>query len=241
MKMFKQSLVGLSLLACAPQLLADVGGSATLATDYQFRGISQSAENPAAQISLDYFNDAGFYAGIFGSNVDFYAPADVADNGESIELDYYLGYANAINDIDYDIGLIYYTYPSAVSNINYAEILMSASYQSFTLSYGYTNDLYATDEAGHYLSGAYEFALPSDYSLTVQAGYSFGDAFDSNIDESPTFLDEYIDYSVTLGKSFSGFDVSLSYVDTDISGDFVVKKDQLANDGRFILSVAKSF
>lgn len=241
MKKFTHSLIGLGLLASAPQLLADVGGSATLTTDYQFRGITQSAENPAAQVSLDYFNDTGFYAGIFGSNVDFYAPGDPADNGESIEIDYYLGYANSVNDIDYDVGLIYYTYPGAEASISYAELLLSATYKSFTASYGYSNDLYASDEAGHYLSGAYELALPNDFALTLQAGYSFGDAFDSNIDESPTFLDEYVDYSVTLGKSFSGFDVSLSYVDTDMSGDFVIKKDQLANDGRFILSVAKAF
>lgn len=240
MKKFIPSLVAASLLA-SPLAFADVGGSATLTSDYQFRGISQSAENPAAQVSLDYFNDSGFYAGIFGSNVDFYAPGTDGDNGESIEIDYYLGYANSANNIDYDIGLIYYTYPGAIGSISYAELLMSATYNSFTLSYGFSNDLYASDEAGHYVSGAYEFALPNDVALTVQAGYSFGSAFDANIDESPTFLDEYIDYSVTLSKSFSGMDVSLSYVDTDMPGDFVIKKDQLANDGRFILSVSKAF
>ncbi len=47
-----------------------LGGTAALTTDYIFRGVSNTDENPAVQASFD----AGygiFYAGIWGSNTDF--------------------------------------------------------------------------------------------------------------------------------------------------------------------------
>ncbi len=241
MKNFKRSLIGLSLLACAPQLLADVGGSAALTTDYQFRGITQSAENPAIQVSFDYSHDTGFYVGAWGSTIDFSASNSQFDINETVEVDIYLGYSNSINDIDYDINLTYYTYPGVDININYAEIYLSASYKSLSLTYAFTDDLFAVEESGHYINAVYDIALPNDYSVALQAGYSFGNAFDSNIFEAAVFLDAYLDYSISLNKSFNGIDVSLSYVDTDISGDFALTKDEFANDGRFIASISKTF
>lgn len=238
-----KSLITLGLLAMAPLSMAEVSGTANFTTDYTFRGITQSAENAAVQVSLDYAHDNGFFAGVWGSNVDFAPAGDEFDNDESIEVDYYLGYTNSFGEsgVDYDVTYIYYTYPGATESISYGELIFGVYYGSFTANYAYTDDLFATDETGHYVSAAYDFALPQDFTLTIQAGYSFGDAFDSNIDLSPTFLDEYADYSVTLAKTFSDFDLSLSYGDTDIDGDFAIKDDHFANDGRFVFSISKAF
>jgi uncharacterized protein (TIGR02001 family) len=243
MNKLNKSLITLGLLAGTPLAMAEVSGSANFTSDYVFRGVTQTAENGAVQMSLDYGHDSGFYAGVWGSTVDFAPGGDEFDNNESLEVDYYLGYASSIGDtgIDYDVSYLYYTYPGADESISYGELTLGASYGSFGVQYAYSDDLFATDETGHYVSGAYDFALPQEITLTVQAGYSFGDAFDSDIEQSATFLPEYLDYSLTLAKTFSGFDLSLSYIDTDISGDFVVKQDQFANDGRVVFSIAKAF
>jgi uncharacterized protein (TIGR02001 family) len=57
----------------------NISGSVWLTTDYVFRGLSNTDENPAAQGSLDY-TFKGFYVGIWGSN------SDLSDAG--IEIDY---------------------------------------------------------------------------------------------------------------------------------------------------------
>ena len=42
----------------------------TFATDYVFRGVSQTDNKPAVQGSFDYKHPSGAYLGIWGSNVD---------------------------------------------------------------------------------------------------------------------------------------------------------------------------
>jgi uncharacterized protein (TIGR02001 family) len=69
---------------------AEVSSTVTLASDYDFRGISQSAKDPALQLSLDWAGDSGFYVGAWASNVDF-GPDTVSD----VELDIYAGYTGA--------------------------------------------------------------------------------------------------------------------------------------------------
>jgi uncharacterized protein (TIGR02001 family) len=74
----------------------------TLATDYLFRGVSQTQTNPAIQGTLDIEHDIGLYVGGFASNVDFAAPADA-----NIEMDALFGYRREIFGIKWDIGAIY--------------------------------------------------------------------------------------------------------------------------------------
>ena len=49
----------------------DFSANVGFVTEYSFRGIAQSDEHPAIQGGFDYSHDSGFYAGIWGSNVDF--------------------------------------------------------------------------------------------------------------------------------------------------------------------------
>ncbi|MBK8286564.1 MAG: hypothetical protein IPK97_17815 [Ahniella sp.] len=43
----------------------------TLTSDYVFRGVSQSQESAALQGSVEVGHESGFYAGVWGSSVDF--------------------------------------------------------------------------------------------------------------------------------------------------------------------------
>ena len=43
-----------------------------MATEYVFRGISQSNEDPAIQVGIDYmYEPSGFYVGTWASSVEF--------------------------------------------------------------------------------------------------------------------------------------------------------------------------
>ena len=71
-------------------------------TDYVFRGISQNGEDPAAQGGAD-MSCGIFYAGVWGSTVDF-AP---------YEVDLYGGIKKDLGFAEVDLGVIYYAYPGA--------------------------------------------------------------------------------------------------------------------------------
>src|SRR5512134_2379963 len=58
-----------ALFAGAAGAQAQMAGSATLVSDYRFRGTSFSDERPAAQIALSYDHESGAYIGAFASNV----------------------------------------------------------------------------------------------------------------------------------------------------------------------------
>ena len=56
-------------------------------TDYVFRGVSQTDEDPTLQAGFTYTSPVGLYAGVWGSGVDF------GDGGPDAEVDYLIGYA----------------------------------------------------------------------------------------------------------------------------------------------------
>ena len=104
MKLLKKNIALTALLIASPlaatAVEVEVSANVALTTDYRFRGISQTDEKPAIQGGFDVALDNGIYIGTWGSNVDF---------ANSLELDYYIGFANDINeDWSYDVGYIYY-------------------------------------------------------------------------------------------------------------------------------------
>ena len=95
---------GMALPAHAgdPPKLA-LSGAAWLTTDYMFRSISNTSQNPAAQVEFDATYGI-FYGYVWGSNTDF---------GENIELDYGLGITPKWGPITFNFAGLYYTYPGA--------------------------------------------------------------------------------------------------------------------------------
>ncbi len=91
---------GLALPAQAEELT--LGGSATFTTDYVFRGISQTMQNPAVQASIDASYGI-FYAGMWGSNVDF-GGGPFGQDIANLEIDYYAGITPEWKGISFDFG-----------------------------------------------------------------------------------------------------------------------------------------
>jgi uncharacterized protein (TIGR02001 family) len=99
---------------------ADTTSTWTAGSDSDFRGNSQTATDPALQVTFDY----GVYAGIFGSNVDF-GPALDANHG----IDACAGVTSTLNEtFGWETGTIYYAYAQE-SDINYLEIYCGLSCQ----------------------------------------------------------------------------------------------------------------
>jgi len=131
-------------------------GNMTIATDYRFRGISQTfgagffSVGPAIQGGIDWAHESGFYLGNWNSNVS----GNTFPNGSSIEMDFYGGWKKTWDDWGLDVGTIYYLYPNAkypsgptnpitgrpisfTSNTNNWELYVGGSWKWFGLKYFY--------------------------------------------------------------------------------------------------------
>ena len=123
---------------------ASVSANVSFASDYIWRGMTQS-DGPAIQGGFDYASDGGFYAGIWGSNVNF-------NDGAGSELDYYFGYGFDMGGFGVDIGYLAYDYPDNDSDLDFEEIYVG-------LSMGDLGLLYASgvDGAPDYMEVSYGF------------------------------------------------------------------------------------
>ena len=185
-----------------------ISWSVAATSDYVFRGASQTDEGPALQAGLTYTAPAGFYVGAWASNVDF------GSGGPNVELDTYIGYNTDLGDefVNLDIMLNRYNYLGGNgSDLAYNELIGKLTFGGVvSLSAGYTNDVWASGEDGWYLGAGAAIPLPSDYSLNVNVGQSM---FDSSVARN------YLDYGVSVSKSWGNVGVSLGYVGTSRDGD----------------------
>lgn len=82
-------------------------GTATLVSDYIFRGLTQTWHEPAVQASVDYAHASGVFASVWASTI-----SDKVVAGSHAEIDLVLGYKGAINEQwSYGAGLISVFYP----------------------------------------------------------------------------------------------------------------------------------
>lgn len=229
-------LLAIGLLGCTTVTFAEVSSTVTLTNDYDFRGISLSAKDPALQASVDYAHESGFYLGAWASNADFGPGTDV-----DYELDLYAGFTGGAEEgLGWSAGIVYYTWPggqypegSGFDDLDYPEIFAGLSYGMFSGKVWYSNDYSATDTDGYYLEGNAAIPLPANLTLNLHAGYSWGDYWkDINGDEP-------LDYSVGLGYTAGHFDLALKYVDTE--SDVIVEDDVFNNEGRVIFTIATTF
>jgi uncharacterized protein (TIGR02001 family) len=86
-------------------------------SEYEYRGISQTAEKPALQFNLDYAHSSGFYLGTFVTNIKWLKEAAKAggfSTNANVEVDLFGGYKFEVaKDITLDVGYLRYEYPSS--------------------------------------------------------------------------------------------------------------------------------
>lgn len=186
-----------ALLAVAGAANAEISVTPAIVSDYDFRGISQTAEDPGFQLGATWSHESGFYAGVWGSNVDF------GGSSPDVEVDVFAGFAggDAEESFGYDIGIVTYNYPNAAAG-NYTEIYAGLSKSFFSGKLWYSPSI--GGETAWYAEANGAFPLPYEISFNVHAGYSFGTYWD-NI--------EYFDWSAGFSRSFGPLDAYVKYVD----------------------------
>lgn len=213
----------LGLLAVSGMASAGISSTITLTNDYDFRGVSQSAKDPALQASLDYANEKnGWYAGAWASNVDF------GDNTD-FELDLYTGFTGKTDaGLGWDAGLVYYTYDE--HKYNFPEVYAALSYSYFKGKLSYTNDYGGDSTEGHV--GAFNLALDANVPLPVE---NLAATAHVGRSEGNRGFPDYTDYSVGVTYAIQKFNLGLKYVDTNLPNPHT---DEFNSEGRVVFTVA---
>lgn len=192
---FAAALLAGSVLT-APAMAQDLSFNAGVTSNYIWRGMTQTNDNPAFQAGADLGFDSGFYLGTWASNVDF-------GDDTTYEWDVYGGYAGEANGISYDIGYIAYIYDGN-EDLDFAEVYASigAGGVSFSMAYQVDND--GDEDLNHlYYNLGYETEIGA-YTVGVSAGI-----YDYDGDNA----DEVNDYALTISKD----EFTLAITDTDLT------------------------
>jgi len=163
-----------------------LSGNVSFATDYMFRGYTQTNQHPAIQGGIDWAHDSGLYLGVWGSNLDW---------AGGVEVDLYGGYAWEMGGFSYDVGAVYFVYPdeddcmlnNTACEWDYLEIVLSGAYQAglMGLSFGvlFSPDYWGESGVGggdtwHISAGAelpLELNGPHDLTLSANVGFTRSD------------------------------------------------------------------
>jgi uncharacterized protein (TIGR02001 family) len=146
-------------------------------SEYEYRGIAQSSENPALQLNLDYAHKSGFYLGTFLSNIKWLEDTAAAGGFSSnarVEWDIYGGFKyEFVKDWTLDVGYLRYEYPSSGSfnpkpNTDEAYIGVSYSIASVKYSYSFNNTFGVPSSKGSdYIELDVNYPLPVLPALTL--------------------------------------------------------------------------
>ena len=192
-KMIKFTLASIILSLSIAAASGQVSGNVAIQSDYVWRGLTQNEGDISFQGGFDFEDESGFYAGVWGANVNF--------GGASTEGDLYVGFGNEIEGFEYDVGVIEYTYhgSSVASDNNFTEFYVSGGYAGWGLSYAFG------DEFGDNVEVSYGFDLEG-FSI----GAAYGDYEDSH---------EYWTLGVSGEIEGIGWDLSFWDVDMDDGSD----------------------
>lgn len=198
----------------APPSDFKISGSAAVTSQYRFRGISQSNNQPAVQGAITVAHSSGFYVSTWGSS----ATASPAVNIGGTEIDVYGGFTHGIADsgVTFDVGVYGYLYPGA-PGLNYYEV-----YGSLTKALGPINakagvnfapkqknlDIYTT-HTNTYVYGELSGAIPNTpFTIHTHLGHT-GGAFD--------YTKQYLDYTAGISTTWKNLTFDVSAVGTNVS------------------------
>ncbi len=206
----------LAALAWSPVARAGgvISAEAAVVSDYVDRGISNSDNKPAVQAGATWTHGTGFYAGLWGSSVDF---GD--GDGATVELDYVLGYAGEAAGTGYDLAAAYVSYPGAPGSLDYDLWEFSAVLRRDLgpLVLG-TEAIYTPQNAGKagdalYLRGMAEVPLAEVLAGGLALAAHLGHQWTS---EEAIAGPDYLDWGLGLVWARENVALGVRYSDTDL-------------------------
>jgi uncharacterized protein (TIGR02001 family) len=243
-------------------------GNMTIASDYRFRGISQTYLGPTIQGGVDYAHDSGIYLGNWNSNVT----TAVFTGGSGIEMDFYGGWKKTFGDVGLDVGTIYYYYPNAECNgtignctagsakFDNLEVYVGASWKWLSGKLYYSLSDYfglANEQAARYFTnrstaqplggkggseGTMYIDLTATFPMTKELSLvaHYGKLNVKKYNEL-----DYSDWKLGVTYDLAGWILGAAYIDTNADKDWYYtggsKGNKTTGDSTIVFSVMKAF
>jgi len=213
-----------------------LGFNLGLASDYRYRGLSQSRLRPAVSAGADYSHASGLYAGAWLSSIRW-----IRDGGgdAEAELDLYAGYKGSAGPVGYDVGLLRYQYPRARLAVSpdTTELYGALTYGVFTAKYSHavTNLFGFADSKGSgYLDLSANVELGDGWSLVPHVGRQW-------VRRNSAY--SYTNYAITLNKDFGhGLVASAAVVGTHADKAlYVTPSGRFTGRGALVLGLKYTF
>ena len=189
---------------------AEMTASATVVSDYDYRGVSQTASDPAVQIGTGYTGNH-IHLEVWSSNVKFDTTPGFFDSRHS-EVAYsasLLAGSDAL--VSYEIGVDYFTYPGWHPNLDYPEVVATVAHGAISSSLHYTWE-YSNQRpqlAAYYLEANDSCQLRHwGLKAIVHVGLSWGEYW--NLYNGG----KYADLSLGIQREFRYATVTAQVVDT---------------------------
>ena len=215
----------IALAADAPASPHTITTNVGLYSQYVFRGLTQTGEDPALQGGMDYAHASGFYVGLWGSNVSWLEDYQGYTRG-SLEIDIYGGFRSSIGDtgLIYDLGVLRYQYPgdrpAGITSANTTELYAALGWKWFTAKYSHSISDETFGFANSRGSGYIDLSVSvpiAETGLTAGAHYGSQD-YDGAANDVFDYEDWKISLTYDLGKVSNvtkGMTVGVAYTDTD--------------------------
>ncbi len=224
-----------------------LSGMAALTTDYRFRGLSQTQNDPAIQGTFTLSHDSGLYFGVFGSNVHF------GNDAPHLELSPYIGYSTTLNFSDHikpvlDLGYTRFNYPGwsdwawdeFALRLTFADIALDGDSLLTNINYGIDYAGFAGSQWNFNLGYSVPFAT-SGFGLVSAVGYT-------SIEEKGALAeadaDHYIDWKLGINygfKSIDGLTAELAATGTDLNTDGLAHASKRAVEPGAVFTLSKAF
>lgn len=224
----------------------DVAFGAAIASDYIFRGITQSNHKPSVSA---YFEPrwnitpaVQLYAGMAGNSISF-------PNTAAAEIDFYGGIRPTLGPVVFDFGFWYYWYPGGTcynapgctpiadprfikAELSFWEFYAKATWTpieplAIGAAFYYTPSFLNSGADGEYLSGTIKYTGPAfangiGWYVSGEVGHQWLGTTDSFYGFPPVFaagipLPDYTTWNIGLGLTWKAFTLDLRYSDTSLS------------------------
>jgi uncharacterized protein (TIGR02001 family) len=194
----------------AAAMASDFGAGIAAVTDYDYRGVTQSANHPALQLDAEYSTDP-LHLEIWTSNVQFSTVSGGYEAGHQ-EIAYSADLTfNNDGWLKFNVGVNYATYPGLNPGCNYAESWATLSHGPLSSSFHYAWDYCEV----HPHRGAYYQELngtwpigDSHFAAVAHVGVSWG----------PYWNDEnngdYVDYAAGVTGTWRSVTVLAEAINT---------------------------
>lgn len=188
------------LLATALPVSAAVSVTPTVTTDYDFRGISDSATKPALQVGIDY-NKGPAHLGAWASTIDW----GRAYKGKT-EVDWLADYTFGSDETaKVNVAAAGYTYPGMTEQ-NTAEFSATVTKSVYSAGVHYSADWFGAGKAWYYETNVSVPVAETGITIGGHVGRSVGEAW-RHI--------EYTDYAVSVSKTFSHMTGTIKVVNSN--------------------------